>query len=134
MLLTIALVSDLAGGEGGIQCSLLSLVLRVFAVPSWALRLNSSAACIAFFFRLFCVCLRVINGASVHFAYSFSVFLRAQNSLITAMNVKCPKKTYRWVHLGRLPIFNETYRRKIIAYTEEHRSGSPPTDAWWIVT
>ncbi len=30
--------------------------------------------------------------------------------------------------------FYKTYRRKIIAYTVEHRSGSPPTDAWWIVT
>ncbi|KAI2495067.1 hypothetical protein MHU86_19462 [Fragilaria crotonensis] len=78
---------------------------------------------------------RVTNGAWVHFAYTFSVFLRAQNSLITAMNVvKCPKKTNRWVHLGRLLTFYKTYRRKIIAYTEEHRSGTPPTDAWWIVT
>ena len=77
---------------------------------------------------------RVTNGEWVHFAYTFSVFLRAQNSLITAMNVKCPKKTNRWVHLGRLLTFYKTYRRKIIAYTEEHRSGSPPTDAWWIIT
>ncbi len=44
MLLTIALVSDLAGGEGVVQCSLLSLVLRGFAAPSWELRLSSSAS------------------------------------------------------------------------------------------
>ncbi len=44
ILLTIALVSDHAGGEGGIQCSSLSLVLRGFAAPSLALRLNSSSA------------------------------------------------------------------------------------------
>ena len=44
ILLTSALVSDLAGGEGGVSCSSLSLVLRGFAAPSWALRLNSSAA------------------------------------------------------------------------------------------
>jgi hypothetical protein len=44
MLLTSAMVSDLVGGKGGVQCSLLLLVLRGFAAPSWALRLNSSAA------------------------------------------------------------------------------------------
>ena len=62
-----------------------------------------------------CAAKRVINGAWVHFAYSFSDFLRAQNSLlITAMNVKCPKKTNRWAHLGLLLTFYKTYRRKII--------------------
>ncbi len=36
----------------------------------------------------------------IMFAWSFSIFLRAQSNLITSMAVKCPKKTNRWTHLG----------------------------------
>uniref|UniRef100_M4BSY7 Uncharacterized protein n=1 Tax=Hyaloperonospora arabidopsidis (strain Emoy2) TaxID=559515 RepID=M4BSY7_HYAAE len=39
----------------------------------------------------------MFQGEWVAKAHGFSVFLRAQNSLITEMNVKCPKPTTRWV-------------------------------------
>jgi hypothetical protein len=35
------------------------------------------------------------NGVWVKQAYTFSVYLRAQDNLIIAMDVKCPKKTDR---------------------------------------
>jgi hypothetical protein len=47
-----------------------------------------------------------INGSSwVKFAYTFLVYLRMHDILIISMNVKCPKKTNHWVHLGRLLAF-----------------------------
>jgi hypothetical protein len=47
-----------------------------------------------------------INGGSwVKFAYRFSVYLHMQDILIINTNVKCPKKTNHWVHLGRLFAF-----------------------------
>jgi hypothetical protein len=42
------------------------------------------------------------SGSWVKFAYTFSVYLCTQDILIISMNVKCPKKTNCWVHLGRL--------------------------------
>ncbi len=42
------------------------------------------------------------NDVWVKQAYMFLVYLLAQDNLIIAMNVKCPKKTNRWAHLGRL--------------------------------
>jgi hypothetical protein len=36
-----------------------------------------------------------------------SVYLRSHANLITRMNVKCPKKTNRWVSLGMLLNFLE---------------------------
>ncbi len=76
----------------------------------------------------------IFDGEWVKFAYTFSVYLRAQNNLITAMNVKCPKKTNRWVHLGRLLSFYKTYRRKLIEHTTEHRADRLPTDSFWVIT
>jgi len=74
------------------------------------------------------------DGQWVKFAYTYSVYLRAQNNLITAMNIKCPKKTNRWVHLGRLLTFYKTYRRAIIAYTIDNRADNVPTDSFWVIT
>ncbi|CAI5743295.1 unnamed protein product [Hyaloperonospora brassicae] len=42
---------------------------------------------------------RIDGGAWIKFAYSYTVYLRAQKNLIIEMDVKCPKKTNRWVHL-----------------------------------
>jgi hypothetical protein len=42
------------------------------------------------------------GGEWIMFAWSFSIFLRAQANLITSMVTKCPKKMNRWTHLGRL--------------------------------
>jgi hypothetical protein len=62
-----------------------------------------------------------INGDSyIKEVYSFSVHLRSQNNLIIAMGVKCPKKTNRWVHLGRVLTFYKKYRRQISQHTNEN--------------
>ncbi|CAK9258550.1 unnamed protein product [Sphagnum jensenii] len=74
------------------------------------------------------------NGDWVKQAYSFSVYLRAQDNLIIAMNVKCPKKTNRWAHLGRLLNFYKSYRRPLLAYTKDKRADLMPSDQWWIIT
>jgi hypothetical protein len=50
------------------------------------------------------------DGIYVKQAHKFSVYLRAQDILIIEMNVKCPNKTNRWVHLGRLMTFYKSYR------------------------
>ncbi|CAK9275998.1 unnamed protein product [Sphagnum jensenii] len=55
------------------------------------------------------------NGDWVKQAYSFFVYLRVQDNLIIAMNVKCPKKTNRWAHLGCLLNFYKSYRRLLLA-------------------
>jgi hypothetical protein len=50
------------------------------------------------------------------------------------MAVKCPKKTNRWVHLGRVLNFYKQYRRLIIAHTLEKHSEKLPSDMWWVIT
>lgn len=75
----------------------------------------------------------ICDGEWVKFAWSFSVFLRQQENLITALNVKCPKQTNRWVHLGRLLKFLMLYRRQLIAYTEAHLPTKLPTNTWWVI-
>jgi hypothetical protein len=50
------------------------------------------------------------NSVWVKQVYTFSVFLWAQDNLMIEMNVKCPKKTNRWAHLGRLFNFYISYR------------------------
>ena len=42
------------------------------------------------------------GGAWIKFAYSYTLYLRAQNNMIIEMGVKCLKKTNRWVHLGNV--------------------------------
>ncbi len=74
------------------------------------------------------------GGEWIMFAWSFSIFLRAQANLITSMAVKCPKKTNRWTHLGRLLQFFKDHRRRIVAYAKTHRPEQTPTSAWWVIT
>jgi hypothetical protein len=50
------------------------------------------------------------------------------------MNVKCPKKTNRWVHLGRLLNFYKSYRRPLLEHTKDKRPDLMPSDQWWIIT
>ncbi len=54
------------------------------------------------------------NGEWSKQAWSLSVYLRSQANLITCMNMKCPKKTNRWVSLGVLLNFLKQYRRTIV--------------------
>jgi hypothetical protein len=74
------------------------------------------------------------NGVWVKQVYTFSVFLRAQDNLIIQMNVKCPKKTNRWAHLGRLLNFYISYRRPLLEYTQNKKTELMPSDLWWIIT
>jgi hypothetical protein len=50
------------------------------------------------------------------------------------MNVKCPKKTNRWVHLGHLLKFFQQYWRQLIAYTIEKCPANAPSFIWWVIT
>jgi hypothetical protein len=74
------------------------------------------------------------GGAYVKDVYSFSVHLWSEHNLIIQMGVKCPKKTNRWVHLGRVLNFYKQYRRLIIAHTLEKHSEKLPSDMWWVIT
>jgi hypothetical protein len=74
------------------------------------------------------------GGAYVKDIYSFSVHLRLQHNLIIQMGVKCPKKTNRWVHLGRVLNFYKQYRRSIITHTLEKHLEKLPSDMWWVIT
>jgi hypothetical protein len=60
--------------------------------------------------------------------------LRAQDNLIIEMNVKCPKKTNRWAHFGRLLNFYISYRRPLLEYTQNKQLKLMPSDLWWIIT
>uniref|UniRef100_M4BXH9 Uncharacterized protein n=1 Tax=Hyaloperonospora arabidopsidis (strain Emoy2) TaxID=559515 RepID=M4BXH9_HYAAE len=75
----------------------------------------------------------VFQGEWVAKAHASSDFLRAQNSLITEMNVKCPKLTTRWVQYGIALIFFITYRRRLVNYAA-HQKFVPPSPFWWIMT
>jgi hypothetical protein len=74
------------------------------------------------------------NGVWVKQAYTFSVYLCAQDNLIIAMNVKCPKKMNRWAHLGRLLNFYKSYRHPLLEHTKDKRPNLMPSDQWWIIT
>jgi hypothetical protein len=74
------------------------------------------------------------GGAYVKDVYSFSIHLRSQHNLIIQMGVKCPKKTYRWVHLGHVLNFYKQYHRSIIAHTLEKHPKKLPSDMWWVIT
>jgi hypothetical protein len=50
------------------------------------------------------------------------------------MNIKCPKKTNRWAHVGRLLNFYTSYRCPVLEYTKDNRPDLMPSDQWWIIT
>ncbi len=52
----------------------------------------------------------ILDGSWIKFTYIWLVFLWSQNNFIIAMNIKCPKKTNRWVHLGHLFKFFQQYQ------------------------
>ncbi|RHY03057.1 hypothetical protein DYB25_011238 [Aphanomyces astaci] len=97
-------------------------VLRIWCAPHQIdLIVKQAAECVAY-------------GTWIKFTWSFSVFLRQQANLTTRMNVKCPKQTNRWSHLGRLLTFLKSHRRQLIAYCVENRPDNAPTYEWWLVT
>jgi hypothetical protein len=68
------------------------------------------------------------NDIWVKLAYMFSVYLRMQDNLIIAMNVKCPKKTNRWAHLGHLLNFYKSYCCLFLEHTKDKRPNLMPSD------
>jgi hypothetical protein len=76
----------------------------------------------------------VADGTWIEVVYSYSIFLRQQQNLITEMNSKCPKKTNRWTHLGRVLKFYKVHRRRLIEYTTEKNTTKLPGDNWWVLT
>lgn len=74
------------------------------------------------------------NDIWVKFAYTYSVYLCAQDNLIINMNVKCPKKTNRWLHLGRMLNFFKSYHHPILEHTKAKRPDMMPTNQWWVIT
>ncbi len=50
------------------------------------------------------------------------------------MNVKCPKKTNHWAHLGHLLNFYISYRRPLLEYSQNKQTELMPSDLWWIIT
>jgi len=50
------------------------------------------------------------------------------------MNAKCPKKTNRWTHLGRVLKFYKVHHRHLIEYTTEKNAAKLPGDDWWVLT
>ena len=73
------------------------------------------------------------NGVWVQQAYTFSIYLRTQDNLIMAMNMKCSKKTNRWAHISRLLNFYKLYRRPLLEHTKDKRLDLMPPDQWWII-
>ncbi len=67
-------------------------------------------------------------------AWSLSVYLHSQANLITHMNMKCPKKTNRWVSLGVLLNFLKQYRRTIIQHVTVNANDKLPSNQWWVIT
>lgn len=74
------------------------------------------------------------DGNWVKFVYTLSTYLRKQTNLITTMNVICPKKTTRWVCLGKVLEFYITYHRTIVGYVTTNKPEYVPTPRWWIAT
>jgi len=76
----------------------------------------------------------VANGTWIEVVYLYSIFLRQPQNLITKMNAKCPKKTNRWTHLGRVLKFYKVHCRRLIEYTTEKNTTKLPGDDWWVLT
>jgi hypothetical protein len=76
----------------------------------------------------------VIDSTWIEVVYSYSIFLRQKQNLITEMNAKCPKKTNRWTHLRRVLKFYKVHRRHFIEYTTKKNATKLPGDDWWVLT
>jgi len=66
-------------------------------------------------------------------AWSLSAYLRSQANLIMRMNMKCLKKTNRWVSLGVLLNFLKQYGRTIVQHMTDNASDKLPSDQWWVI-
>jgi hypothetical protein len=76
----------------------------------------------------------VADGTWIEVIYSYSIFLCQQQNVITEMNAKCPKKTNRWMHLGRVLKFYKVHCCRLIEYMTEKNATKLPGDDWWVLT
>jgi hypothetical protein len=73
------------------------------------------------------------NGKWSKQAWLMLVYLCSQANLITRMNVKCPKKTNRWVSLGVVLNFLKQYRRTIVQHVTANANDKLPSVQWWVI-
>ncbi|KAG9402273.1 hypothetical protein AC1031_006901 [Aphanomyces cochlioides] len=50
------------------------------------------------------------------------------------MGVKCPKKTNRWLHLGRLLNWLVKYRVPLLRHVADKQPAAAPDELWWTIT
>ena len=78
---------------------------------------------------------RAVQGGDwIKTAYKLSVYLRGQAILITTMQAKCPRKTNRWLHLGRLLDFLVHKRMAIVEHLDEKQPMGAPDNLWSTIT
>ena len=62
----------------------------------------------------------MMDGQFYKAAHAFSVHLRVQHNLISAMNgSKCPKDATRWVAFGKMIDWFLAHRRRLLQYIAE---------------
>lgn len=66
-------------------------------------------------------------------AHAFSVHLRIQHNLVTAMGSKCPKDTTRWVAFGSMIKWQTENYRRLLVHIEDKRPVQAPTATWWVI-
>ncbi|PTQ32361.1 hypothetical protein MARPO_0099s0002, partial [Marchantia polymorpha] len=77
---------------------------------------------------------RMDGGDFYKTAHAFSVHLRAQQNLATAMGgTKCPKDTTRWVAFGKLIKWILQHRVKLFNHIESRNPIQSPSKPWWIM-
>jgi hypothetical protein len=75
----------------------------------------------------------IMDGTFYKTAHSFSVHLRAQQTLITDMGSKCPKNTTRWIAFGGILKWKLTHYRRLRQYVNEKRPVQAPSNSWWVI-
>ena len=78
---------------------------------------------------------KAMMGGQFHkAAHAFSVHLRVQHNLISAMNgSKCPKDTTRWVAFGKMIDWFLAHRRRLLQYIAEKEPIQAPSSTWWVL-
>ena len=66
-------------------------------------------------------------------AHAFSVHLRAQANLITAMKSKCPKDTTRWLAFGNMLEWMLDNRVRLLVHVRSKNPVQAPCDSWWVI-
>lgn len=72
------------------------------------------------------------DGAFNETADEFSVHLRKQQNLITAMSSQCPRDTTRWLAMGNMLGWMIENRRRLLVLLES-RPERAPSSLWWLM-